>query len=146
LKQFVLALIVALIASACGGDSGGGGNPNDPSQVSIQFSIVELVTGTGATAASGNTATVNYSLWLYNPAGADNKGTFKQSGTLPPFRLGSGGVIAGFDQGVTGMRVGGKRRLYVPSNLGYGAQPPQGSGIPVNAALVFEVELLSLTQ
>ena len=145
MKQLFAVLIVALIASACGGDSGGG-NPNDPSQVSIQFSTVDLVTGTGATAASGNTATVNYTLWLYNPAGADNKGTFKQSGTLPPFRLGSGGVIAGFDQGVNGMRVGGKRRIYVPSNLGYGAQPPQGSGIPVNAALVFEIELLSLTQ
>lgn len=144
MKQFVLALIIALVASACGGGSNSG-NPNDPSQVNIQFSTVELVTGTGATAASGNTATVNYALWLYNPAGADNKGTSKESGTFP-FRLGSGGVIPGFDQGVNGMRVGGKRRIYVPSNLAYGAQPPVGSGIPVNAALVFEVELVSLTQ
>ena len=144
MTQFVLALIIALVANACGGDSGGG-NPNDPSQVSIQFSTVDLVVGTGATAANGNTATVAYSLWLYNPAGADNKGTFKESGTFS-FRLGSGGVIPGFDQGVNGMRVGGKRRINVPSNLAYGAQPPQGSGIPVNAALVFEVELQSLTQ
>jgi len=142
LKQLFAVLIVALIASACGGDSGGG-NPNDPSQVSIQFSTVELVTGTGATAASGNTATVGYTLWLYNPAGTDNKGTQRDAGTFS-FRLGTGAVIPGFDQGVNGMRVGGKRRIYVPSTLGYGAQGT--SGIPPNAALVFEVELLSLTQ
>jgi len=145
LTQFVLALIIALVANACGGDSGGG-NPNDPSQVNIQFSTVELVTGTGATAAAaGNTANVRYTLWLYNPAGTDNKGVQRDAGTFS-FRLGSGGVIPGFDQGVNGMRVGGKRRINVPSNLAYGAQPPQGSGIPVNAALVFEVELQSLTQ
>lgn len=143
MKQFVLALIVALVASACGGGSNSG-NPNDPSQVNIQFSTVELVTGTGATAASGNTANVRYTLWLYNPAGTDNKGTQRDAGTFS-FRLGtvgSGGVIPGFDQGVTGMRVGGKRRIYVPSSLGYGAQGT--SGIPPNAALVFEVELLDL--
>jgi FKBP-type peptidyl-prolyl cis-trans isomerase len=142
LKQVFVILLFALIISGCGGGSNSG-NPNDPSQVSIQFSTVELVTGTGATAASGNTASVNYALWLYNPAGTDNKGAQRDAGTYT-FRLGSGGVIAGFDQGVTGMRVGGKRRVYVPSNLGYGASG--NTGIPPNAALVFEIELLSLTQ
>lgn len=143
MTQFVLALIIALVANACGGDSGGG-NPNDPSQVNIQFSTVELVTGTGATAAAaGNTANVRYTLWLYNPAGTDNKGVQRDAGTFS-FRLGSGGVIPGFDQGVTGMRVGGKRRIYVPSTLAYGSAGT--SGIPPNAALVFEVELLDLTQ
>ena len=61
-----------------------------------------------------------------------------------PFVLGRGQAIAGFDQGVQGMRVGGKRRLNVPAGLAYGSA---GSGpIPPNAALVFEVELLELTQ
>ena len=143
MKQLLAVLLFALIAAGCGGGSNSG-NPNDPSQVVIQFSTVDLTVGTGATAAAGNTASVNYTLWLYNPAGADNKGAFQQSGNIPSLRLGSGQVISGFDQGVTGMRVGGKRRVYLPSNLAYGANPP--SGIPTNAALVFEIELLSLTQ
>ncbi len=141
MKKVFAVLIVALIASGCGGDSNSG-NPNDPSQVNIQFSTVELVTGTGATAAAaGNTANVRYTLWLYNAAGTDNKGVQRDAGTFS-FRLGSGQVIPGFDQGVAGMRVGGKRRIYVPSTLAYGSAGT--SGIPPNAALVFEIELLDL--
>ena len=140
MKQIFAALVVGLIAVGCGGGSNSG-NPNDPSQVSIQFSTVDLQTGTGATAANGNTANVRYTLWLYNAAGADSKGVQRDAGTFA-FTLGTRQVIAGFEQGVTGMSVGGKRRIYVPSSLGYGAQGT--SGIPPNAALVFEVELLEL--
>jgi FKBP-type peptidyl-prolyl cis-trans isomerase len=142
LKQLFAVLIVALIASACGGDSGGG-NPNDPSQVVIQFSTVDLATGTGPQAASGNTVNTRYTLWLYNPSGPDQKGSQLQTGPFG-FILGRGQSIPGFEQGVVGMQVGGKRRIYVPSSLGYGSQGSPQGGIPPNAALVFEVELLDL--
>jgi hypothetical protein len=77
LKQVLLALIVALVAGACGGN----GSPTDPSQVTIQFSSTDLVVGTGPEAVVGNAANVRYSLWLYNAAGTDSKGTFRESGS-----------------------------------------------------------------
>ncbi len=140
MKQVLLALIVALVAGGCGGN----GNPNDPSQVVIQFSTVDLVTGSGPQAASGNTVSTRYTLWLYNEAGPDKKGSQLQTGPFQ-FVLGRQGSIPGFEQGVLGMQVGGKRRIYVPASLAYGSQgsPP---AIPPNAALVFEVELLELVQ
>jgi FKBP-type peptidyl-prolyl cis-trans isomerase FkpA len=140
LKQVLLALIVALVAGACGGN----GSPTDPSQVTIQFSSTDLVVGTGPEAVVGNAANVRYSLWLYNAAGTDSKGTFRESGTFG-LVLGQRQSIPGFEQGVLGMRVGGKRRINVPSDLGYGSRgsPPN---IPPNAALVFELELLELIQ
>jgi FKBP-type peptidyl-prolyl cis-trans isomerase len=132
---FVLA---AMLAIGCGSD-----NPTDPSQVNIEFSTVELATGTGPQAALGNTVNTRYTLWLYNPAGPDKKGLQRDAGTFR-FVLGQRQSIPGFEQGVMGMQVGGKRRIYVPAELAYGSQG-QGN-IPPNAALVFEVELLELTQ
>jgi FKBP-type peptidyl-prolyl cis-trans isomerase len=138
-KQVFVVAALALLAVGCGSKS-----PTDPSQVSIQFSAVDLVVGTGAQAALGNALSVNYALWLYNPAGTDNKGTQVDAGSFA-FALGFRQVITGFEQGVLGMRVGGRRRINVPASLGYGSQgsPPE---IPPNAALVFEVELLELVQ
>jgi FKBP-type peptidyl-prolyl cis-trans isomerase FkpA len=134
---FVIAA-VALLAAGC--DEG---TPTDPSQVNIEFSATDLVVGTGAEAVAGNSVNVRYTLWLYNAAGTDSKGTELESGTFP-FVLGRQQSIPGFEQGVLGMRVGGRRRIYVPSSLAYGSQ---GSArIPPNAALVFEVELLELVQ
>ena len=138
MKQILVVAAVMLMAVGCGSKS-----PTDPSQVTIQFSSTDLVVGTGATAALGNTANVRYSLWLYNAAGTDSKGTFRESGIFP-LVLGQRQSIPGFEQGVLGMRVGGKRRINVPSELAYGAQG--GNGIPPNAALVFELELLELIQ
>jgi FKBP-type peptidyl-prolyl cis-trans isomerase len=141
LKWFPFVIAALFVTVACGSKS-----PTDPSQVTIQFSTIDLDMGTGTqAAAAGNLVNVRYTLWLYNPSGVDNKGDQLQTGTFE-FVLGRGQSIAGFDQGVTGMRVGGKRRIYVPANLGYGGNPPANSGIPPNAALVFEVELLELTQ
>jgi FKBP-type peptidyl-prolyl cis-trans isomerase len=141
-KQTFLVL-VALLAVACGGD--GNGSPTDPSQVVIQFSTVDLATGTGPQAAAGNSVNTNYTLWLYDAAGTDRKGRQLQTGNFP-FVLGRQQSIPGYEQGVIGMQVGGRRRIYVPANLGYGSQGSAQGGIPPNAALVFEVELLELVQ
>ena len=95
--------------------------------------------GTGATAVAGDTVSVHYILSLTN--GTKIQSSY-DAGTPFQFRLGVGATIAGFDQGVTGMRIGGKRHLVIPPSLGYGNQPPQG--IPSNATLVFDVELVSI--
>jgi FKBP-type peptidyl-prolyl cis-trans isomerase FkpA len=97
----------------------------DPSQnLNVPFSQTDLVVGTGRQAANGNNVTVNYTGWLYNPSAAENKGTqFDTSiGKTPlSFRLGQRMVIPGWDQGVVGMAIGGRRRLIIPPSLGYGS-------------------------
>jgi FKBP-type peptidyl-prolyl cis-trans isomerase FkpA len=106
------------------------------------FTITELVIGSGAVAASGNTLTVSYTGWLYDTSRTDNKGLQFDSSQGFTFLLGAGQVIAGWDQGFAGMRVGGRRRLIIPPELAYGSA---GSGpIPGNASLVFDVELLNV--
>jgi FKBP-type peptidyl-prolyl cis-trans isomerase len=100
--------------------------------------------GTGAEAVSGKTVDVHYTGWL-NTKG--QKGTkFDSSvdrGEAFTFPLGAGMVIQGWDQGVAGMKVGGKRTLYIPADLGYGARGA-GAAIPPNADLIFDVELLGV--
>jgi FKBP-type peptidyl-prolyl cis-trans isomerase FkpA len=104
----VLCAALALTISACGSKS-----PTDPSQVNVPYSQTDLVVGSGRVAANGNHVSVIYSLWLYDAAGTNSKGVFKESGTFP-FVPGAGGSIKGFDQAVVGMAVGGKRRAIVP--------------------------------
>ena len=103
--------------------------------------------GTGAEAVAGNTVTVHYTGWLFDTAAPDNKGQkFDSSRDRDdPFQfpLGAGRVIAGWDQGVAGMKVGGQRTLVIPPELGYGARGA-GGVIPPNATLVFDVELLGV--
>jgi FKBP-type peptidyl-prolyl cis-trans isomerase FkpA len=105
----------------------------------------DLLVGTGAEAVAGKALTVNYTGWLYTSKASDFKGTqFDSSAARGPFAftLGAGNVIKGWDQGVVGMKVGGKRSLIIPPDLAYGAS---GSGpIPPNATLVFEIELLTV--
>src|SRR5205085_7956961 len=98
------------------------------------------VVGTGATAAAGDTLSVNYVGTLDNGTKFDSS---YDRGVPFAFRLGAGQVIPGWDQGIPGMRVGGKRRLVIPPSLGYGASgvPP---AIPPNAILHFDVELLAI--
>lgn len=106
---------------------------------------IDTVVGTGKEAVAGNTAVVNYTGWLYEPAAEQQRGKqFDSSIGREPFsfQLGAGQVIKGWDTGVQGMKVGGKRTLIVPAEMGYGAG---GAGpIPPNATLVFEVELLDV--
>jgi len=138
MKAFSFVLAAALAVSACGGNNT---TPTAPS-ANVPFSTTDLRVGTGAEATVGRNVNVNYTLWLWDSLGTDNKGSRLEAGTFP-FVVGQG-VIQGFSQGTIGMRVGGLRRVVVPPSLGYGsAGQPQG-GIPGNATLIFEIELLSV--
>ncbi len=99
----------------------------------------DLVVGSGAEAVAGTTVEVNYTGWLLDGKQFD---TSKGRGPFS-FKLGGGQVIKGWDQGVAGMKVGGKRKLTVPPELGYGMRGFPGV-IPAQATLVFEVELLGV--
>jgi FKBP-type peptidyl-prolyl cis-trans isomerase FkpA len=107
--------------------------------------IDDLTLGSGATAQAGRAVSVHYTGWLFDAAAPDQRGRKFDSSKdrNDPFRfdLGQGMVIAGWDEGVQGMQVGGKRVLVIPPELGYGARGA-GGVIPPNATLVFEVELL----
>ena len=108
---------------------------------------IELTPGNGAEIKSGQNALVHYTGWLYDAAAPENKGKqFDSSVGGEPFEfsLGAGHVIAGWDQGVVGLKVGGKRRLVIPAEMGYGARGAGGGLIPPNAALVFDVELVEI--
>ena len=106
----------------------------------------DTIVGKGKEAVTGKTAVVNYTGWLYEAAAPKHRGKqFDSSVGRGPFSfsLGAGQVIKGWDQGVTGMKVGGKRTLIIPSELAYG-QRGAGGVIPPDATLVFDVELLDV--
>jgi FKBP-type peptidyl-prolyl cis-trans isomerase len=127
---FLAGLLATVILPACGSD-----NPTGPTSLGIE----DIVVGTGATAVAGDTISVNYVGTLTNGQKFDSS---YDRGTPFTFRLGAGAVIAGWDQGLVGMKVGGKRRLTIPPNLAYGNQ--QVGPIPANSTLIFEVELVSI--
>jgi FKBP-type peptidyl-prolyl cis-trans isomerase FkpA len=137
------ALLVAVLSLAGCGGGGGGGSSSSTTVVAnpAQFSATDVVLGTGTEATSGKTATVTYTGWLYSDTATDHKGTQFDAGSFS-FVLGQKQVIDGFNQGVTGMKVGGKRTLLIPSSLGYGASGYRD--IPGNAGLVFEVALTAV--
>jgi len=112
----------------------------DPVTTPSGLKYEEIETGSGATAQAGQKAKVHYTGWLNNgqkfDSSLDRNDPFE-------FTLGAGMVIKGWDEGVAGMKVGGKRKLFIPSDLGYGARGA-GGVIPPNSELIFEVELLGL--
>ena len=114
-------------------------------QVAMGLQKIDTVVGKGKVAEAGQVVSVHYTGWLYVPTAPKQRGMqFDSSVGRGPFSfpLGGGQVIAGWDQGVAGMKVGGKRTLIIPAALGYGAR---GAGpIPANANLIFDVELLEV--
>ena len=106
----------------------------------------DTVVGKGKEAVTGKTVDVNYTGWLFEAKAPNQRGRqFDSSAGRGPFSfpLGAGRVIRGWDEGVAGMKVGGKRRLVIPPELGYGKRGA-GGVIPPDATLVFDVELLDV--
>jgi len=111
-----------------------------------QLQKIDHVLGSGAVANDGDTVRVNYTGWLYDADAKDHHGKefdSTQGGEPIRFTLGAGEVIAGWDQGIRDMHVGGKRTLVIPARLAYGGRGA-GDAVPPNAALVFDVELVGV--
>ena len=130
-----LSALILLSLAACGGGSDSSTAPTGGGTLVIE----DLVVGTGATAAVGDTVNVHYVGTLTNGTKFDSS---YDRGQTFAFRIGAGQVIAGWDQGIPGMKVGGKRRLTIPPSLAYGNRAV--GSIPANSTLVFEVELVSI--
>ena len=113
-----------------------------PKSTSDGLQYWDITVGTGTAASSGKMVKVNYTGWLTNGKKFDSS---VDRGTPFSFKLGAGQVIKGWDEGVAGMKVGGKRQLKIPPELGYGAQGA-GGVIPANATLIFDVELLDVAK
>lgn len=146
---FALVLIIAALGSGFilrqldtkGGKAVSDNNSINTSTVSqpTGLKIEDLVVGTGAQATAGKTITVNYKGTLLDGTKFDS--SYDRNEPFE-FTLGAGQVIAGWDQGFAGMKVGGKRKLTIPPEMGYGSRPV--GTIPPNSILVFEVELLGV--
>jgi FKBP-type peptidyl-prolyl cis-trans isomerase FkpA len=139
--RFALPLLALLSLCGCV-------DPGPPAGGSVaELQRIDEKPGTGVVAASGMDVTVHYTGWLYDERAKDQRGAkFDSSvdrGEPFTFLLGAGRVIRGWDDGVAGMKVGGKRRLLIPSDYGYG-RDGAGGVIPPNASLAFEVELLDV--
>ena len=108
---------------------------------------IDTQVGTGREAEPGFNVSVHYTGWLYDEAASDKKGQKFDSSVdrKEPFKfdLGAGQVIQGWDEGFAGMKIGGKRTLIIPAEMGYGARGA-GGAIPPNATLIFDVELLDV--
>ncbi|CAM5605479.1 FKBP-type peptidyl-prolyl cis-trans isomerase [Rhodanobacter lindaniclasticus] len=140
--RWLLPLIALLTLAACSAA------PSIRTHGSVdKLGVVDSKVGSGAEAVPGMKVTVHYTGWLYDDNARDKHGSqfdsSRDHGEPFSFTLGAGNVIEGWDQGVAGMRVGGKRTLLIPAALGYGARGA-GSDIPPNASLVFDVELLDV--
>ncbi|XYJ11061.1 FKBP-type peptidyl-prolyl cis-trans isomerase [Telluria sp. B2] len=123
--------------------------PVAPAPTGPQLEIVDQVVGKGKTAELGHKVTVNYTGWFYKPMARNGRGrkfdSSLDAGRTPlDFQLGAGQVIKGWEQGVAGMKVGGKRTLIIPSHLAYGKRGAPGGSIPPDTDLIFDVELLGV--
>jgi FKBP-type peptidyl-prolyl cis-trans isomerase FkpA len=118
-----------------------------PSMALNSLEIQELQPGAGAPIGDGQSAVVQYTGWLYDTSAPDKKGkqfdSSRNSGQPFRFVVGASQVIKGWDQGVLGMRVGGRRRLTIPPDLGYG-DGGAGGAIPPGATLIFDVDLIGI--
>jgi FKBP-type peptidyl-prolyl cis-trans isomerase FkpA len=144
-RLFIAAAFIGALPSCTGGQTAGPAPAATAAVNSLQSE--DLKPGTGAPIAAGQQAVVQYTGWLYDASSQDHKGKeFDSSASSgQPFRfvIGGGQVIKGWDQGVAGMKVGGRRRLVIPADLAYG-QEGAGGIIPPGATLVFEVTLTGI--
>jgi FKBP-type peptidyl-prolyl cis-trans isomerase len=138
MRLVLLLAALCLVMAGCGSGSAGGGGKEVTLPDGLKYT--DDTVGTGAEATTGKTAVVHYTGWLDNGTKFDSS---KDRGQPFSFPLGGGRVIKGWDEGVVGMKVGGKRTLIIPPELGYGARGAPGA-IPPNATLKFEVELLDV--
>lgn len=149
MNRTVLLGCVLLLAAGAGLTGCSRQGPAAPAVVSSVTALetTELVEGSGAEALAGSRVTVHYTGWLHDPAAAESKGakfdSSRDAGKPFSFSLGQRQVIAGWDEGVQGMKVGGQRRLVIPPAMAYGDRGA-GGVIPPGAALVFDVELLAV--
>lgn len=134
------ALALFADAGAGSGSSGPPPVPGQPMPTPSGLEYIDVAVGTGPTARAGQQVSVHYTGWLTNGTKFDSS---VDRGQPFQFALGRGQVIRGWDEGVAGMQVGGKRRLLIPADLGYGARGA-GGAIPPNATLIFDVELLDV--
>lgn len=150
-RVVIVACALALVTAArCAAPTPGRYSEEDARNAKSSIAdlqITELQAGTGVAAARGGAVRVHYTGWLYSPGAEDTKGRkFDSSvdrGEPFEFTLGQGQVIRGWDEGVEGMRVGGRRRLVIPAAKAYGGRGA-GEAIPPDATLVFDVELLEV--
>jgi FKBP-type peptidyl-prolyl cis-trans isomerase FkpA len=123
------------------------GDRKDMEQETTEFIVNDIEVGEGREAEKGLSVTVHYTGWLYNLTNKDGKGKKFDSShdrrEAFSFVLGMGQVIKGWDEGVKSMKIGGKRVIIIPSDMGYGTRGA-GNVIPPNADLIFEVELLGI--
>jgi FKBP-type peptidyl-prolyl cis-trans isomerase FkpA len=141
-------LLLSLSTVACGGGAPGASASAQAAPADVNaLDKKDVTVGTGAEARPGMMVSVHYTGWLYAPSAPNSRGnkfdSSKDRGQPFEFQLGKGDVIAGWDEGVAGMKVGGTRVLTIPSSMGYGARGA-GADIPPNSGLVFEVELLGV--
>lgn len=147
---FAMLCAAASIAQAAGQDASAQASatvvaPAEPANPLVK---IDNVVGTGKEATAGSNVVVHYTGWFYKPMAAKQRGKkFDSSldrGDPLVFPLGAGRVIKGWDQGVAGMKVGGKRTLIIPSEMAYGKKGAGGGAIPPDSDLIFDVELLDV--
>ena len=149
MKRALFTLTAVLAVSLAGAQVALADSSNSTMKVAevSELQKIDTVVGDGAEAVAGHEVSVHYTGWLYDAAAADHKGKkFDSSvdrGQPFSFPLGGGRVIRGWDEGVAGMKIHGKRTLIIPAALGYGARGA-GGVIPPGATLVFDVELLGV--
>jgi FKBP-type peptidyl-prolyl cis-trans isomerase FkpA len=146
----LLAAGVALVLSACSAKSPAPAATGQTSAAAPAVSALESVDlqiGSGPAVAAGQKAVVHYTGWLYETSAPDKKGmefdSSRNAGQPFSFVVGAGQVIKGWDQGVLGMQVGGRRRLTIPAELAYG-DAGAGGVIPPGATLIFDVDLVAV--